>query len=1471
MNNADLLPRILDDQLIVPPNLQLGAQLAVAAYVASPYIASPVVTDKLKWVAKGVFSGLSFLYRKTEETYDRLIPGKVKQGVAFVGGWSDYLLHKGILTVEEATDFANFGGTKDPQASISKSRERLDQHDQEFSECCEFFADQAAGYYLQNERQINEKVTKAVKEKSYGFLGDFAGWFMGLSKELIAQTIKANILHVLANLADQGFDPQHPFGDKQSNPFGRLISVIGLCLSDYEQRLEQVEQSPAAQQPDLFRQLFQEISEDLLAKVFPKGADDLQLFHSTIPFMRVAKRQVWKTINQELPGLLEKLYSETRPLSTRHPDWQKQFDDRAHGLKADQLVNLPSSLFLQFVRGNVSSLMDGQIPALEKWLKGKGVDRSGHLSRLLVQFGKEFLLTQDTAVSAMGSFFETYFMERILFNLSNYTPVKADTPMPLDILQKWIEGDCFRMVRSCLAGKTDEANQAMPGALKDLLAPFGLDRMDTFPLPLFIVNEAWPQIQNFQQNALPKLLLDAIPQWTVLSNYSIHKRKCAAWLDDPELIDSCRKMTDLVIAQGMDRYADSEISPFALMNDFLPNHPLTLDQQKFLDEQLDDLLDNDNPSLAILLEFGERCAEAFIFQVCNDLYEKFEVDSSQEGLTDLFDDGATSLENVPFDSFPVWLAKEAADALQDLSPDQFTDEEAEAFRQALELHHAIRFSDDPADQKQLNAAFEKQWRVLAPRFEKISKSLLARLGYPQPETLPFPKPLQKLIWNKIHAILPKKVFEEAGAVLQPLLENERLREEVEALPHGDQLARGCKFLAQDVVEHLPEWETEVIDLLYEQIGQKISDSGIKDEILDLKLGDPTKASLLLHLRSFISQENIGYDSVWNLMEDFIEGMLLKFVVRLSQLSKDELQSIKTLIEDARDRLIALEDDEETIALQLADELIQVLGIEGEEDLFGIPSGVREIALEEAKKKFAQGFLALYRLDDKIRNHTIDEAAVEKHLPVSKVAETVLILIHYGLNHATDHLSSKDEEGELEILPKFVPALNHWLDTQAQKNYQIAALFKEIIADKIPFPYFQTLFDMLDHHQTKPYKEQLADWISPFITNQVVSTLLPLLEKEQQESPHFDKALLLALLPILTRHLKHLKEAALKEGGLNLPNFLGVVGDDLHPALQGEQDDEQGRALFYQEQTALIFQLIFPNGKEDLIPLLSDFPLNSDHVDLIWEMAQTAVSSNLPQALDALFEKEFWVEFFYELYEEMAVELEQPIILDNENIGEAKPLFDDESQEIHQLDVALGEFILEAAKFIELPGVDLKLPGWLKKLAGGDASERKLIEWIGSVVRKKFDTDLLPKVLMRVMHRLSEMEHVKMTKAEKIEAKNQMALDLKMWEKKLVENSIDYFFRMTTAKIDQRADSIENPLLRIFLKAYLRICSLLFSHIAAPLLRFLKLDQVITDYLYGVIDHATDKSIKVFSQPALHEDLVFSGVEAFEEVLAQPNG
>ena len=64
---------------------------------------------------------------------------------------------------------------------------------------------------------------------------------MGMSKDLIAQTIKANALHIAANLADEAFDNDYLFADQQRNPFGRLLSVIGMVFEDYEELLSDLE------------------------------------------------------------------------------------------------------------------------------------------------------------------------------------------------------------------------------------------------------------------------------------------------------------------------------------------------------------------------------------------------------------------------------------------------------------------------------------------------------------------------------------------------------------------------------------------------------------------------------------------------------------------------------------------------------------------------------------------------------------------------------------------------------------------------------------------------------------------------------------------------------------------------------------------------------------------------------------------------------------------------------------------------------------------------------------------------------------------------------------------------------------------------------------------------------------------------------------------------------------------------------
>ena len=1256
MNSADLTFLFEGENGQLPASFPLATvRLAIGATLAYP-----LVGDK---VCNAVGGALSSLWEHSGKAYRTYMPHLLQKGIEYTGD----ALVKGVVVLDEVFDFANFGGTKDPQASIDKSLERLAQHDQPFSECCEFFADSAASLYIQNEEKIQSKASESINQQSYDWIGKIAKWFMGLSKDLIAQTIKANILHVTANLADQAYDAKHPFGDRQRNPFGRIISVIGVCLTDFEQGLADIENAPYDQQDDLFGEFFEELSAALLAKFFPKGAEDLQLFHHTIP-VKLFKEFAWKILNQKLPELFETLYRETRPLETQHPGWQSEFEAIADGFEAEQMVTFPSTLFQGYLRPHAGVILDEQKPSLAHWLTGKGIQDHTHLAEVLVKYAQEFLLTKDVHVLKMGSFLEKYVMERLLFNLTQYSSDHLDAPLPQLLIQKWVEGDCFRWVQGCLSGHADQSQPFIKGALYDIQEPFGFHRKDRFPLPPTLLEPVWPLILQFQQTKLPELLRQGIPAWVVLSNDKKNQKAVANLLGDDALFTSCRKGLPRFIDQLIERVTQSEQSPLDKIAERFPDLDVSSDLAGKVEEQIIGFMEVENPTFKILLEFGKQCTEAFLLQLLADLHARYLDDQALSGIGGLFNDKTANEDEDVAEDFPTWLVREAASAFEGLAPDQFSQQEAEALKEAVKLHHAIRYADDPVQKKKDQAEFNKAWVILSPKFEQVCKKLLGTFGYTRAEKLPFPKPAQKLIWNMLHKIFPKVLFNESGWLLQMLLDKNALEAAVEALPHGNFFAKGCKAVTQDLVDHLPDWTDDKIDKVPE---------GIKKVMPEIEINDETSDSLLLYLRSFLYQTDSAYDPIWNLVEDYLESLLLKIVLRISHLPQTEWEKIKTLIENAREELMALEKlqkgdvtadgteeilDEEMetqvsdlemkereITEQLAEELSQIFGLTGEGDLYGMPSIIRKPFLAQAKRRFAEGLRAIYHLDGMIRNPSIDEEAFEQHLPLSKVSATVLILTRYVLEKATDHLSSRDDEGTLEFVSTLRPSLEHWLEKLKKRNYQIAGLIEEAVDQEIATPYLARFFDFLDHHENRTVKGQIADWMAPFMTNHLASALQPILDKEKQNSPHFDKALLLALLPIATRHLRHLNQASLTTEGLTPTTYLEAAGNELHPDLLAKQaagNAQSGPAPFYQNQTKLIFDLIFPNGKDDLIKYLPEMDVDLEQADLLWEMAQTTIATNLPLALDAIFNKEFLIELFNDNLEEVLEKLEQPVDLES---------------------------------------------------------------------------------------------------------------------------------------------------------------------------------------------------------------------------------
>lgn len=546
-----------------------------------------------------------------------------------------------------------------------------------------------------------------------------------------------------------------------------------------------------------------------------------------------------------------------------------------------------------------------------------------------------------------------------------------------------------------------------------------------------------------------------------------------------------------------------------------------------------------------------------------------------------------------------------------------------------------------------------------------------------------------------------------------------------------------------------------------------------------------------------------------------------------------------------------------------------MGIKADGDLFGLPPALRTPLLAGVKKKTAQVLLGLHRLDKKIRNHKIVVNPVEADLPTSKVAQAALACIRFTLDKATDFLTYRHNDAdEMQGIARVYSPLNIWLDKQSAKGYQIAGLFKDIITDNVPTPFLKSLFEVLDADDSKAYKKQLADWINPVITDQVIRALTPLLEKEQAGQAAFDQSLLIALLPIFTRHLKLFNQGSHKAGGLNFANYAEAAKGKLHPAVPvgGDQDaqDLQRQTGFYQNQVDLIFQLIFPKGKEDLAKLLPELDLTPDQLEPVWTAAKDGIASQLPTALDSLFDEEVFLEVFKNLFEMTIETLDQPI-----EIQSAKPkhLSKEEQEREAKVDRLVGELVLEAARFIDLPVDRLnKMPGWLKKMIDLKGLKQSSVESIGATIREKFNGEMLSQSVQKALETLATQEHVKMTADQKSEYKAQSYAQIKKLEHKIAEKGISYTFRYLGARIAHATDIFTNPVLKGIRYAVLTVCSFVLVRLVAGILRLFKIESFVVNRLYDLMQHAREKAFPILIQPKLHEDLVYRGVEAFERVL-----
>jgi hypothetical protein len=1458
----------------LPPRSSVGgAVLPTTGTTGANGSSSPSISGRVINAVSGLWQGFKG-YSSTTQTM-----GQLTEKVVQISGTVAYY---GIVSFDEMFDFANFGGTKDPLASIKKSQERLVQHDQSFERCLNFCADQAAQYYIRNEGNIEKQVNKLLGD---GIAASVADIFLDMSKNLIAQTIKANILHLAANLADEAFDRKNPFADRRQNPFGRLLSVIGNCLADYENRLDAIAQLPEDEKTAQYPQVFKEISSALLSKLFPHGAEDIQLFHHTIPIKWV-KELVWNKINQELPPLLERFYRETRPLNVEDEDWKEYFDEVAEGLDADQLLELPSTLIQRFVRDDRSRILDAQIPTLEKLLKENGVEQSQakDFSRLLVKYAKEFLQTDEPTLHQMGAFFERYLMEHLLFNLSQFVPNDLDeeTPLPLYILQHWIKGNVFKMLSSKLSG-TALTLEDKKKATDELLSPFGFNREESFPLPPMIKEKVWPSIDTWMHTNLADTILGLLPQW--MGQREKNQRKLNKWLDDPSLVNTLRNLSHTIVEKGVESINLSDFSIAQQLNERFPSADLSDEQQEALDAQSKALLE-DNDTIELLTTFGKQCIEALALQLCHDLYQHYREANALEGVRHLFSDPEEDELEVASASFSTWLVGQVVEACESLIFENLTPQELKDLRRAIELKNALREAQDSEQMENDQVELDGLWVKIKPKFAHLSNHLVSILGYRKASDLPFPDKFQPAIWKTLNDMMPKVVFEQASDLMLPLLQKKELKNQVKALPEGKQIQKGCQLLAKDIVTHLPDWLEGRIDTLPAVLTESES---------EIELSDKAQNYLLQMVQEMVDREDPAYEPIWQWIESYMEGLFLKVAVRISHMNQQDLQKIRTLAHETKERLLALEelDDtdsveeedeeeeisesleeletEEDILVEFTDQLFAWLGIETSQDLFGVPQALQEPLLKQLKAKTGQGLLGIYHLDQKVRHHVVHPNPVESKLPTSKIAGAILAVTRYALDKTTDKLTDQ-VNGEDQVISQIYNPLNLWLNKQAEKGYEIARLAQDAIARDVPTPYIMNLFDLLNSPSTQHYKQSFVDWVNPILTDQVIHYLTPLLEREQNEQAAFDQALVMSLLPVLTRHLKHINAASRSVDGLNIANFVDVAGDEIHPAVPLPQESEetqkeQRQDNFYKEQADLIFQLIFPNGQEDLQKILPDLELSEEQFNTVMESSKEVVAAQLPKALDGLFDREMLIEIFNGLFENVLENLDKPIEI---KATKKVPLTKEAKERQRAMDQVVGELVVEVARFIDLPVETFeKLPAWAKKITGMNSMKSSTCEAIGAAIREQFNGDFLITTLQKQFTEMTKKKHVQMIAEEKAEAKVNADEHLKELERKLAERSLTFIFRYLGKRIEEATNIFKDPALKplnALREAILAVCSFVIIDIIGTLLRFFKIDEFVINRLHDLIAHATDKSLTVFSQKELHEDAIYHGVEAVESVL-----
>lgn len=450
----------------------------------------------------------------------------------------------------------------------------------------------------------------------------------------------------------------------------------------------------------------------------------------------------------------------------------------------------------------------------------------------------------------------------------------------------------------------------------------------------------------------------------------------------------------------------------------------------------------------------------------------------------------------------------------------------------------------------------------------------------------------------------------------------------------------------------------------------------------------------------------------------------------------------------------------------------------------------------------------------------------------------------------------NQEGQLE---KIQPLLERWMQTQQIiGGTELSHLLAKSIKNNIMTP--NTFLVKIG-----VFLEQL---INPLLTEKVLRILNPILKKQQEDKDLLQK-LATALLPLLANHLNDISAAQCRPGGLNFENFVQVAAGHLHPAVSrgGVDKAKHRQEHFYQPQSDLLLQTLFPGGQEELATIVPG--LKPEQYAFIWKKIETLVQTNLPKIIPQIFNQKFWTKLLVTLFNKVIDKLSAPIELSSRSTNNSR--IEREAHRIElspaelllqkQKDLSVGKFVIQGLQFLNLPLNKLdQMPNWLKKLSRWEELKEKTLEAVGRKIRTQFGEtfirDCLQETLKgkRTQGKAKPIAQVNRKKTE----------DLVELEQELVHVTLHYVFRLLGAKIVQTLDC-SNQVMKKINEAILAIGTVIILKVLAPLLKRIGVEAFIERKLFQKI-HALDRqAIEILGQADIHENVIFQAIKAIEQV------